>query len=365
MIRMLKPCVLVLVAALFAAGQAPGAQAPQTNAAPAVQSSESGQDPVVARGIGVRIKRSEVDQAVARAKAQVAAKGRTASPEQITQMGQQVLEQLINVQLVSAKATDADKAAGKTLAAERLAKAKAKAGSDAAFEQEMKRMGVTQEELLARWTEALTGEAVLKREFKINITERDAKKFYDENPSQFNIPESVRASHILLLTRDPKTGAPLSEEQKAAKLKLIEEILKRARAGEDFAKLAREYSEDTASKDQGGEYKSSRGKILPEIEAAVFALKTNEISGVVTSTHGYHIIKLNEKFPPHKIEYAAAASEIQHSLTQKAIEERFPDYIVWLRGQAKVEILDESLKPKDPGFQPTEAPSSQKKPQGS
>lgn len=355
MIRTLRLGLCLLSAALSAPNLVPAAQVTQTNTM-SLQAFVPVQDSVVARGMGVRIKRSEVDQAIERAKAQVTARGRTVSSEQAAKMGQQVLEQLINVQLVSSKAADADKAAGKALAAERLAKARVRAGSDKVFQDELKRMGLTQDELLAKWVEALTAENVLKREFKINITEQDARKFYDENPSQFNLPESVRASHILLLTRDPKTGKPLSEEEKAAKRRSIEDLLKRARAGEDFAKLAQEYSEDIASKDKGGEYQSARGKMIPEIEAAVFAMKTNEISAVVTSTHGYHIVKLTEKIPPRKIDYAAASAEIKNSLTQKAIEERFPDYIAWLRGQAKVEILDESLKKPDPGLQPNQSP---------
>ena len=164
---------------------------------------------------------------------------------------------------------------------------------------------------------------------------------------QFDVPETVRASHILLLTCDPKTGAPLPADQKAAKRQRIEELLKRARAGEDFAKLASEFSEDSVSRGRGGEYQFPRGKMVPEVEAAAFALKTNEISDVVTSAYGYHIIKLSEKIPAHKIKYADAAAEIKKSLTQHAIEEQFPDYIARLRQEAGVEILDEKLKPQE------------------
>ena len=68
-------------------------------------------------------------------------------------------------------------------------------------------MGATREEVLAKWTESATAEAVLKRELKVNVTDADAKKFYDDNPARFEEPEMVRASHILLMTTDPKTNA--------------------------------------------------------------------------------------------------------------------------------------------------------------
>jgi parvulin-like peptidyl-prolyl isomerase len=157
----------------------------------------------------------------------------------------------------------------------------------------------------------------------------------------------VRASHILLMTTDPKTNTELSETQKAAKHKEMEGLLKRARAGEDFAKLAKEYSEDPGSKDKGGEYKFPRGQMVPEFEAAAFSLNTNQVSDIVTTRYGYHIIKLSEKIPARKVEYAKAASDITEGLTQQAMQKQLPDYVAKLKAEAGVEILDEKLKPKE------------------
>lgn len=154
----------------------------------------------------------------------------------------------------------------------------------------------------------------------------------------------VRASHILLVTTDPKTNAELTDEQKAAKRKQMEGLLKRARAGEDFAKLAKDYSEDPGSKDKGGEYKFPRNQMLPEFEAAAFSLNTNQVSDIVTTRFGYHIIKLSEKIPARKVEYAKAANDIKEGLTQQALQKQFPDYVAKLKAEANVEILDEKLK---------------------
>ena len=139
------------------------------------------------------------------------------------------------------KPPPADKAAGKALAEKRFEEAKTKLGSEEALNRQLKLMGTTREEVLAKWTESATAETVLKRELKVNVTDEDAKKYYDDNPARFEEPEMVRASHILLMTTDPKTNTELTEDQKAAKRKQMEGILKRARAGEDFAKLAKEY----------------------------------------------------------------------------------------------------------------------------
>src|ERR1035441_7982101 len=175
----------------------------------------------------------------------------------------------------------------------------------------------------------------------------------------------ARASHILLTTTDPKTNAELTEDQKSAKHKEMEGLLKRARAGEDFAKMAKEYSEDPGSKDKGGEYTFPRGQMVPEFEAAAFSLGTNQVSDIITTRFGYHIIKLLEKIPAKKIEYAKALTNIKDGLTQQALQKQFPDYIAKLKKDAGVEILDEKLKaqqlpepPTTPDSQPPAKPTA-------
>ena len=143
----------------------------------------------------------------------------------------------------------------------------------------------------------------------------------------------------------------------------MEDLLKRARDGEDFAKLAKEYSEDPGSKDKGGEYKFARGQMVPEFEAAAFSLKTNQVSDIVNSSYGYHIIKLSEKIPAQKVEFAEAAADLKEGLAQQAMQKELPDYIQKLRKEAGVEILDEKLRPTEtsampglPGDQPPAQP---------
>ena len=123
--------------------------------------------------------------------------------------------------------------------------------------------------------------------------------------------------------------------------------MKRARAGEDFSKLAKEYSEDPGSKDKGGEYIFPRGQMVPEFEAAAFALGTNQVSDVVTTQFGYHVIKLSEKFPAAKVDFDKSASHIRDFLTQKKLQKEIPTYMAKLRKEANVEILDERLKMQD------------------
>ena len=360
--RSLESSVLLLLAASLpvwgatpdkpASADAAGAPKPAANSISLFGNS------LVAKGKGVEVSRGQLDDEVVRIKSQAAARGQNIPPEQMAMVDRQVLDQIIQVQLLSAKATAEDKAAGKALAEKRLEEAKTRLGSEEAFNRQLKVMGTTHEEVLAKWSEGATAEAVLKRELKVNVTAEDAKKYYDDNPARFEEPEKVRASHILLMTTDPKTNAELTEDQKAAKRKAIEGILKRARAGEDFAKLAKDYSEDPGSKDKGGEYTFPRGQMVAEFEAAAFSLGTNQVSDIITTRFGYHIIKLSEKIPARKVEFAKAEADIKEGLTQQAVQKQFPDYMTKLKKEAGVEILDEKLKPKETDM-PSASPAAQ------
>ena len=307
-------------------------------------------DEVVAKGKGVEVKRSQLDDAMVSIKSAFAARGQDLPPEEMNRIEQNVLDRLIQIQLLLLKATDKDKIEGKETCAKRLEAIKTRAGSDEVLARQLKSVGTTPQELQAKMTEESTAQVVLERELKINVTDQDVQKFYENNPSKFEQPESARASHILLSTRDPETSKDLPEDQKAAKRKKAEELLKRARAGEDFAKLAKENSEDPGSKDKGGEYQFARGQMMPEFETAAFSLNTNQISDIVTTQYGYHIIKLSEKIPAKKVELAKVAPEVKEYLKNEEMKKHqqdLQDYLEKSKKEAGVQILDETLKPKE------------------
>lgn len=336
--------IAFLCAAVLSARAAkPDAISPADTNKPAPKLTELFGDQVVAKAKGFEVKRSQIDEAVIPMKSSAAARGQPIPPEQVTRLEQQVLDRLIQIQLLLIKATDADRTNGKANSEKRYEAIKTRSGSEEALVRNLKSVGMTPEELRAKMLEESIAESVLERELKINVTDEDVKKFYDDNPSKFEQPETVRASHILLTTRD-SGGAELSDEQKAAKRKKAEDLLKRAKAGEDFAQLAKDNSEDPGSKDTGGEYTFPRGKMVPEFESAAFSLQTNQVSEIVTTQFGYHIIKLNEKIPAKKIELAKVSQDIKDYLKQQATQKQLPDYMKNLKKDSGLEILDEKLK---------------------
>jgi peptidyl-prolyl cis-trans isomerase C len=340
--------VLLCAAAALLAQPLPAAD---TNTAPApakpaIKPSEVSADTVIAKGKGVEIKRSQLDEAVVRLKANAIAQGGAIPPDHVAMMEPGLLNRLIQSQILISKATDAEKAKAKADATKQVQEARTNAPSEEMFNTQLKAMGMTMDQLVETMAEQATAEAVILRELKVNVTDADAKKFYNDtnNAASFEQPEMVRASHILLMTQDPKTNQELSAAEKDAKRKTMEGLLKRAKAGEDFAKLAKEYSEDPGSKDKGGEYTFPRGQMVPEFEAAALALKTNEVSDIVTTQFGYHIIKLSEHTPAQKMPFDTVAPGIKKYLTQQQLAKLAPDYIAKAKKEAAVEILDEKLK---------------------
>ncbi len=155
---------------------------------------------------------------------------------------------------------------------------------------------------------------------KISVDDAQLKAYYDEQkaktPERFAQAEQRRPSHILLTVTDPKEDA-------AAKAK-AEEILKRAQSGEDFAKLAKEFSQDPGSAQQGGDLGWQERKVwVAPFADAVYAMKTDEIRGPVKTQFGYHIIKLAGIQPAAVKSFEQAKADLETEYRRNEAEKLF------------------------------------------
>ena len=165
-------------------------------------------------------------------------------------------------------------------------------------------------------------------------TDAEVKAFYEKNPDKFKRGESVRASHILIRVSDK---AP--DEDKLKARARIEAVLKRARAGEDFAVLAREHSQD-GSAAQGGDLNYFvKGQMVPAFDKAAFSLKPNEISDVVTTEFGYHIIKVVDHKPAGAVPLEDVADNVKKFLTDQRKQETAQTFINQVKQKSKIEVL--------------------------
>jgi len=301
-------------------------------------------NPVIARGKGFEIKQSDLDEVMTGIKAAAAMRNQSIPPEQVKMIENEMLNRLIQVQLLLQQTTDADRAEGQKLADLQMKTLLERAGSQEALNRQFMALGMSMDQLRKRLVQEGTAQAALVRQLKITVTDAEARQFYDDHPAEFEQPEMVHIEQIFMGIHDPTTGTEFSDDNKAAKKKQLEDILKRARAGEDFKKLVMQYSEDPTSKEKGGDYTIARGQTLPEFEAAAFSLNTNQISDVVTTTGGYHVIKLLEKLPAKKLDFASVTDNLKKALIQQKSAKLAPAYLAALRKQGGVEILDPDLK---------------------
>lgn len=169
----------------------------------------------------------------------------------------------------------------------------------------------------------------------LNVTNKEAFDYYNTNKELYRVnQEVVRVKHILVRTIDDKNN--LLSDQEGIKKK-AQDILAKAKSGVNFAALAKEYSEDTGSKNNGGEYIFSKGKMVKEFEDASFALKPNEICGLVKTVYGYHIIKLEEKVEKGQIiSFAALKDNIKLNLKQQKVLQHYNEMIKDLVKNAQI-----------------------------
>lgn len=308
-------------------------------------------DVVVAKGKGVEVRRGQLDDAFIAYKANLAARGQNIPEEKRLSSEAQLLDRLVVAQILFNKASPADKAKAKDKAARLLEDARRNASSDEAFQRQLRALGMSGPQFTNRVTEQAVGEEVLSREVKskITITPEQIKAFYETNDALFRQPEMARASHILISTRDLSTRLELPDEQKRAKREKAEKILARARKGEDFTKLAEEVSEDPSVRENKGEYRFTRAKddprraMVPEFEAAAFGLRPGEISGLVMTEYGYHIIKLLEITPAKKTPLTELTDKLREHLMNFETEKQLPAYFAKLKKEAEVEVRDQKL----------------------
>jgi peptidyl-prolyl cis-trans isomerase D len=164
----------------------------------------------------------------------------------------------------------------------------------------------------------------------IQVTDAQVQSYYNSHLDQYRTPERVQARHILLSTTNkPKDEVPKIQAQ-------AEDLLKQIKAGANFADLAKKFSTDTTSAQKGGDLGwVSRGQMVKPFEDAVFALKDNELSGVVTTEYGFHIIQVLQKQSPHLQSIDEVKSQIVATLRNQSVFDRMQD----LADQAHTELV--------------------------
>jgi peptidyl-prolyl cis-trans isomerase SurA len=168
---------------------------------------------------------------------------------------------------------------------------------------------------------------------KIQVGETEMKEYYESNRKRFS-DEMFQARHIFFALND-KT--PESDVKKIMAKAMT--VLQKARSGSDFGELAKEYSDDTSTAKDGGELGTfKKGEMLPDIESTLETMKPGELSDLVETPAGLHIIKLESKTVKNTRPFAEVKQEIEETLYKKKSEERFNQWASELKKNATIEI---------------------------
>jgi len=204
----------------------------------------------------------------------------------------------------------------------------ARAGSEAQFTEMLKTNGVSLDYVKKSITDDLTIGKYLDAAMadSVKVPEAEIQKAYAED-------KTATVRHILLLTQGK------SAAEKAEIRKKMEDILTRAKKGEDFAALAKQYSEDPGSKDNGGLYEDfGRGKMVKPFEDAAFSVAVGQVSGIVETTYGYHILKIeNRKKETQPLDQVKAQIEAQ--LKQQKQNTAFDGLLTKLKAKAGFQVV--------------------------
>jgi len=168
------------------------------------------------------------------------------------------------------------------------------------------------------------------------VSEDDVKKYYDENKEQFQHPEQLQVRHILFFVDDGSKGFPVQHTDAEAR-QMAEEVIDRLKQGEDFAALAREKSEDSGTRNDGGLYTFSEGEAVKEFFDAAHALGPGGYTRTPVKTeYGYHVIKMEKKIAAGQYPFDEVKQRLAEQLNDQAISIKFSTSMQEIKDKAEI-----------------------------
>jgi peptidyl-prolyl cis-trans isomerase SurA len=247
----------------------------------------------------------------------------------------EVLERLIDDQLLAQQATELKLTVSNDEIDRAVEQIKKDYGiDDAQLKDELRKQGLTMPVYRMNTKREILKYRVLNIAVgsKINVGDSEVQSYYDRHMKSANI--QVRASHIFIAIPEDADNATLLDREKLAR-----SLLARVQSGEDFAKLAREYSQDAGTRAEGGDLGFIGRDILPKpLEELVFSMKVGDVNGPVRADRGFHIIKLVDKRAKDAKPFADVQDEIRVRLRQREMERQTKIYLSELRKKVLVDI---------------------------
>ena len=347
----MRTLTLLAVVALCACSKTPAAATEASAAAPSPPSSAAppaaallGQEPakpvpaqlpdVLARVNGEAVNKTEFDRAVSALEAR---NGGPVPAQQRDRVLRQVLDQIVDYKLLiqegrarKIEATDAEVDA-------RMKEIQGQFPTEDAFKQMLTARKTTLEQVRSDIRQDITVQKLIENAIadKVAVKPEQVTDFYTKNPDQFKQPERVRASHILIMVpKDSEAAVKTAARTKAAA------ILKDVKAGKDFAALAKQHSQDPGSAPNGGDLGFfQQGQMVGPFNEVAFKLAPGQVSDLVETEFGFHIIKVAEKQAPRTVPLEEVRPQLEQYLEKTNREQQTDAFVNGLKTKGKIEIL--------------------------
>jgi len=283
---------------------------------------------------GSAITRAELDRLMASTQGRLSRAGKGLSGSQLTEMKKQALENLIDRELLYQESQRQGIKVDEAVINEEIDALKKRFPSEAEMKKSLARMKLSETFMRSQFTQERAIQQLIDKEFgqKVTVADKDVKAYYDKTPDFFKQPEQVQARHILI-----KVDPQADQTARAEARKELENVQQKLHKGEDFAALAKEFSQCPSSADGGNLGSFKRGQMVKPFEEAAFALKPGEVSDIVETKFGYHLIEVTDKQPETTISYEDVKDRLRQYLRQEEIQKEVRLYVEKLKEKSEVE----------------------------
>jgi peptidyl-prolyl cis-trans isomerase C len=268
---------------------------------------------------GVVITEEHLKREVFQFRRQYARQGRPLSDGQLSEVKKAVLENLIGRELLYQESSKDNIEISDQIISEQIKRIRKQFTSETEYQKFLDEMKVSEEEVKAKIRQDMAIRRYVEKKIanKITVPAKDVRSYYDLNPDYFKQPDQIRASHILI-----KVDPSATQQQKDKARKEIKKIQKKLKGGEDFAGLARQVSQGPSSKRGGDLGYFGRGRMVKPFEDAAFGLNPGDVSDIVETQFGYHLIKVVDKKPATVIAFEQARGQIEQVLKQEKVRNK-------------------------------------------
>jgi peptidyl-prolyl cis-trans isomerase C len=259
-------------------------------------------------------------------------------PAAVGELASQALDSLIGLELLYQESQARGVTVSDAAVDEEIAHSKSQFPDARAFDAAMKAKGMSESDLRRDTRKTMAVNRLLEGSVwkDVRVTPQQVEDFYQRNREEFRHPEEIRASHILI--REPEGASPAD---RAAAKQRAAALLGTLKAGADFAQLARDSSQDPSTARQGGDLGYiARGEMPQAFDDQAFALAPGQLSGLVSTPYGFHIIKVTERRGAGYLPLDEVRDRINAVLMKDERQQRQAAWVAQLRQKANVELLD-------------------------